>query len=450
MFTLPLSNYNVDKILGGTMKKIISFFLMILTFSLFAEKIYWVNVSGMIDNGVSSYIERSIENAEADEADYIIFEINTFGGRVDSATEIKDNIINSTIPTIAYVNKRAISAGALIALSCKTLIMADGSSMGAATVVDDKGEKQSEKAQSYFRSEIGSTAETTGRRIDIARAMVDEDMEIDSVITKGKLLTLTSQEALNLAMCDTVVNNADDIYSFMNIKTPEITKVEMTLADRIVRFLTNPIISSLLMALAFFGLVFEVKTAGWGVGGTIGIIALILFFGSHYVYNLADNIEIIIFLISLVLIALEVFVIPGFGIAGILGILGVFTSFFLALINNNPSTDELLNAGATLSGSFILSIIGIFFMAKYLPGAKFLDFIIIRGKEKRGDGVKNTKHYEELIGKEGVATTDLRLAGKIKIDGEVYQASSKNEYISVNENIIVDKVEGNKIFVIKL
>lgn len=431
------------------MKKVIIFFLMTLTISLFAEKIYWVNVSGMIDNGVSSYIKRSIESAETDDADYIIFEINTFGGRVDSATEIKDNIMDSTIPTIAYVNKRAISAGALIALSCNTLIMADGSSMGAATVVDGKGEKQSEKAQSYFRSEIGSTAEKTGRRVDIARAMVDEDIEIDSVTIKGKLLTLTSQEALNLSMCDTVVNNADELYAFMKIKTPNVIKVEMTLADRIVRFLTNPIISSLLMTLAFLGLIFEVKTAGWGVGGTVGIIALVLFFGSHYVYNLADNIEIIIFLISLVLIALEVFVIPGFGIAGILGILGIFTSFFLTLINNNPSTDEMLNAGATLSGSFIMSIIGIFFMTKYLPDAKFLDFIIIRGKEKRGDGVKNTKHYEELVGKDGIATTDLRLSGKIKIDDKIYQAVAKNEYISVNENIIVDKIEGNKIFVIK-
>ncbi|MCK5760476.1 MAG: nodulation protein NfeD [Candidatus Delongbacteria bacterium] len=432
------------------MKNMIVFFLITLAFSLFAEKVYWVNVSGMIDNGVSSYIKRSIESAETDEADYIIFEINTFGGRVDSATEIKDNIMDSSIPTIAYVNKRAISAGALIALSCNTLIMADGSSMGAATVVDDKGEKQSEKAQSYFRSEIGSTAETNGRRVDIARAMVDEDIEIDSIIIKGKLLTLTSQEALNLSMCDTVVNNTDDIYAFMNIHSPSIIKVKMTLADRIVRFLTNPIVSSLLMTLAFLGLIFEVKTAGWGVGGTVGIIALILFFGSHYVYNLADNIEIIIFLISLVLIALEVFVIPGFGIAGILGIIGIFTSFFLTLINNNPSTNEMLNAGATLSGSFIMSIIGIFFMTKYLPESRFLDFIIIRGKEKRGDGVKNTKHYEELLGKEGKAATDLRLSGKIKIDDKTYQAISKNEYIYANENIEVVKVEGNKIFVIKL
>ena len=203
------------------------------------------------------------------------------------------------------------------------------------------------------------------------------------------------------------------------------------------------------MALAFAGLIFEVKTAGWGVGGTVGVIALVLFFGSHYVYNLADNIEIIIFLVSLVLIALEVFVIPGFGIAGVLGILGIFTSFFLAMVNNNPSTDDLLNAGATLSGSFIMLIIGIFFMTKYMPDAKFLDFIIIRGKEKRGDGVKNTKHFKELIGKEGITTTDLRLSGKIKIDDKVYQAISKNEYILANESIIVDKIEGNKIFVIK-
>ncbi|MBN2789315.1 MAG: nodulation protein NfeD [Candidatus Delongbacteria bacterium] len=431
------------------MNKIFTLFVMILSFSLFAEKIYWVNVSGMIDNGVSTYIDRSIVSAKADDADYIIFEINTFGGRVDSATKIKDSIINSPIPTIAYVNKRAISAGALIALSCKTIIMTDGSSIGAATVVDDKGEKQSEKAQSYFRSEIGSTAETNGRSKEIARAMVDEDIEIDSVITKGKLLTLTSKEAFKLSMCDTIVKNTEDLYSFLNISDPTVIKVEMTMADRIVRFLTNPIVSSLLMTLAFLGLIFEVKTAGWGVGGTVGIIALVLFFGSHYIYNLADHIEIIIFLVSIILLSLEVFVIPGFGIAGILGILGIFTSFFLTLVGSDPSGDELINAGATLSGSFILSIVGIYMMTKYLPESKFLDFIIIRNKEKRGDGVKNTKHFEELIGKSGIATTDLRLAGKIKIDDTVYQAVSKHEYINANESVTVSKVEGNKIFVIK-
>ena len=163
-----------------------------------------------------------------------------------------------------------------------------------------------------------------------------------------------------------------------------------------------------------------------------------------------NNLALIIFLISLVLIAIEIFVIPGFGVAGILGILGIFTSFFLTLVNNNPSTTDLLNAGATLSGSFILSIVGIYIMIKYLPESKFLDFIIIRRKEKRGDGVKNTKHFEELAGKKGIATTDLRLSGKIKIDNKVYQATSKNEYITANESIVVDKVEGNKIFVIKL
>jgi membrane-bound serine protease (ClpP class) len=221
------------------------------------------------------------------------------------------------------------------------------------------------------------------------------------------------------------------------------------MAERIVRFLTNPIISSLLITLAFLGLIFEVKTAGWGVGGTVGVIALILFFGSHYIINLADHIEIIVFIVGLILILIEVLVIPGFGVAGVLGILAVFASFFMTLVGNDPTGKDLLNAGATLSSSVILSIIGIFFIAKYLPESKFLNFIIVRDKREKGAGVKDTRFYKDLEGKTGTVTSDLKLTGKVEIDGEVYQAISKSDYILSGSKIKVDKVEGNKIIVVK-
>ncbi|MBU4485793.1 MAG: nodulation protein NfeD [Candidatus Delongbacteria bacterium] len=432
------------------MKKYLSFFFLSgMMISAFCGKATLIKVEGMIDNGIAFYIERSIQTAKDNNSEVIIFEINTFGGRVDSATKIKDDILNSPIQTVAYINKRAISAGALIALSCKKIVMADGSSIGAAAVVDQAGEKQSEKTQSYFRSEIGSTAEINGRNKEIAKAMVDEDIEIEGISEKGKLLTLTSNEAFELGMCDTIVHTDDQLYSYLGISSSDVSVMTISLAERIVRFLTNPIISSLLMTLAFLGLIFEVKTAGWGVGGTVGIIALILFFGSHYIINLADHIEIIIFLVGLILLLLEIFVIPGFGLAGILGILAIFTSFFMTLIGDNPSGDDLMNAGATLSSSFILSIIGIYFMTKYLPDSKFLDFIIIRNQEEKGSGVKTSKHLTELTGKSGIASTDLRLSGKIEIENIVYQAISANEYINSGEKVKVSKVEGNKVIVIK-
>jgi membrane-bound serine protease (ClpP class) len=431
-------------------KHIFTVVLFILSSYLFSGQATRIKIEGMIDNGVAFYIERSIKTAVENESGLLIFDINTFGGRVDSATKIKDIILNSPIETVAYVNKRAISAGVLIALSCKKLVMAEGSTMGAATVVDQEGEKQSEKTQSYFRSEIGSTAELNGRDKNVARAMVDEDIEIDGVTEKGKLLTLTAKEAYDLNMCDTIVHDDEGLYKYLGITESDVVHSTISFAERIVRFLTNPIISSLLITLAFLGLIFEVKTAGWGVGGTVGIIALILFFGSHYIINMADHIELIVFVSGLILLLIEILIIPGFGVAGVLGILAIFTSFFMALVGNDPTVNDLLNAGATLSGSFILSIAGIYFLAKYLPDTKFLDFIIIRGREEKGSGVKTSLNFAELIERKGTAVTDLRLSGKIEIDNTVYQAISANEYITEGDEVKVSKVEGNKIIVVKI
>jgi membrane-bound serine protease (ClpP class) len=423
--------------------------LILTALSLFSQKATLVKIDGMIDNGVAFYVDRSIKSAEETGSDLIIFEINTLGGRVDSAIKIKDLIINSKLKTVAYINKRAISAGALISLSCNNIVMADGSSIGAATVVDQEGEKQSEKAQSYFRSEIASTAERMGRDKDIARAMVDEDIEIEGVVEKGKLLTLTSNEAFELGFCDTVVSNNDQLYSYLGIESGNVNHAIITFAERIVRFLTNPIISSLLMTLAFLGLIFEVRTAGWGVGGTVGLIALTLFFGSHYVIDLLGNIEIILFLAGAILIMLEVLVVPGFGITGISGILAILASFFFTLLGSNPSGNDLINAGAVLSSSFILTVVGVYLMVKYLPESKVLDFIIVRDRQSRGSGVKSSQSFTTLVGKSGTASTDLRLSGKISIEGKTYQAQSANSYIDSGEKIKVSKVEGNKIIVIK-
>jgi membrane-bound serine protease (ClpP class) len=269
------------------------------------------------------------------------------------------------------------------------------------------------------------------------------------VVEKGKLLTLTSNEAFELGFCDTVVSNNDQLYSYLGIESGNVNHAIITFAERIVRFLTNPIISSLLMTLAFLGLIFEVRTAGWGVGGTVGLIALTLFFGSHYVIDLLGNIEIILFLAGAILIMLEVLVVPGFGITGISGILAILASFFFTLLGSNPSGNDLINAGAVLSSSFILTVVGVYLMVKYLPESKVLDFIIVRDRQSRGSGVKSSQSFTTLVGKSGTASTDLRLSGKISIEGKTYQAQSANSYIDSGEKIKVSKVEGNKIIVIK-
>lgn len=430
-----------------TKKYFLCVFLIFASFCLGKGLIYKVKIDGIIDRGLIPYVERSIESAEQEKADWILFDMNTLGGRVDAAIDLKDMILNSKVPTAVYVNKRAISAGALISLSCQKIIMSEGSSIGATTVVDGKGEKQSEKAQSYMRAEMGSTAERYGRSKEIAQAMVDEDIEIEGITKKGKLLTFTAIEAKEHQFCDSIINNFTDVYTYLGVNSPEVVEVEISAAELIVRFLTNPIVSSLLMTIGFLGMIFEVKTAGWGISGTVAIIALSLFFGSHYIVNMADHLELIMFVAGLILLALEMFVIPGFGIAGISGILLILVSFFMTMIGRFPNTDDLMTAGASISAAFILSVVGTYLIIKTIPESKFFSFLVVKQKHEHGSGVKATASYTELLGKRGICSTDLRLSGKADIERKTYQVISEGSYINKNAEVEVVRVEGNKIIV---
>ncbi|PID27313.1 MAG: peptidase [Candidatus Cloacimonadota bacterium] len=424
--------------------------LMLLPAVIFCSEITKINIEGMIDNGLVPYVERAIGEAETSGSKYIIVEINTFGGRVDAATKLKDLIIDTDISTIAFINKRAISAGSLIALSCDSIFMAEGSSIGATTVVDGEGKKQSEKAQSYMRGEMGSTAERTGKNKLIAQAMVDEDIEIENIVEKGKLLTLTSEEALNYKIADKIVKNESEIYSILGLSKNDSFTVKISKSEKIVRFLTHPIVSSLLITLAFLGLVFEVKTPGWGVGGTVGILSLLLFFGSHYIVDLANHLELIILLVSFVLIVLEIFVIPGFGIAGILGLLGLLTSLFFVMVGENAYLEDYVEAGNILSSALLISIAGGYFMIKYIPSMKLFSSFVVLKENPHGSAISNQDEYLSLLNLEGVTTTDLRPSGKVSIKKRYYDAISEGNFIDSNTKIRVIKVEGNKIVVEKL
>ncbi|MFZ6033743.1 MAG: SDH family Clp fold serine proteinase [Melioribacter sp.] len=208
------------------MKKILLLVLILIS-SISAQKVYYGDIEGDIDLGLAPYVKRIVEEAEQNTADAIIFRINTFGGRVDAATQIKDAILNSKVRTIAFIDKRAISAGALIALSCEKIVMTPGASMGATTVVDQSGQKQSEKYQSYMRSEMRATAEKNGRRTDIAQGMVDEtivvpDLQDDST----KLITLTAEEALKFGMADTILSSVEEVKEAFGYKNASLIRVE--------------------------------------------------------------------------------------------------------------------------------------------------------------------------------------------------------------------------------
>ncbi len=413
------------------------------------KKVYWGNIDSEIDLGLAPYISRIVSEANNAGAEAIIFRINTFGGRLDAATEIKDAILSSKALTIAFVNNRAISAGALITLSCNKIAMAPGSSIGAATVVNQSGEKQSEKYQSYMRGEMRSTAEKNGRRADIAQGMVDERIVIKGLADSTQLVTLTDEEARKYGIADTIVANKEELLKAFNLENAQIITVNQNWAEEAVKFFNNPIVSSILILIGFFGIIAEIKTPGWGLPGTAGVIALLLFFGSSYILNLASGLDIILFVAGIVLLALEIFVIPGFGITGISGIILIFVSLFLALTPNGPffNYENISIAIVQLTGAIAGALILIFLLAKFLPKTNAFNRLILANEEKAEQGFVSYPSEKELLGAEGVALTTLRPAGTAEFNGKRVDVVADWDYVERGKRIKVLRVEGIKVVV---
>ena len=437
------------------MKKLllVSFFIF-LSVNLFSQKKgFLAEITGEIDPRMAPYISRVVSDAENDGADAIIFRINTFGGRVDAATQIKDAIIGCRLLTIAFINNRAISAGSLIALSCRKICMVPGSSIGAATVVDQSGQKQSEKYQSFMRSEMRSTAERNGRRTDIVQGMVDENILIPGINDHNRLITLTSDEAKKYGIADTLVYNLNDCLSAFGLRDAQVIKVNSNWAEDLVGFLNQPLISSILIMLGLVGIFAEIKSPGFGFPVIIGVVSLLLFFGSSYILQLASIINIVLFIIGIILLLLEIFVIPGFAITGVIGIILIIGSIFLSLIGNNlPYWDSTAVSKAIiqLSASLLFAFILIYILAKFLPKSSAFSRLVLSNEEKADLGFVSYPSVKELIGMEGIALTTLRPAGSAEFNGQKYDVVADWEYIPKGNKIKVIRVEGIKVVVKEL
>lgn len=438
------------------MKKIFIVLLLLFLFSDFyfaqSNKVYVAHIETDINLGLAPYLTRVINEAEKAQAKAIIFKVNTLGGRVDAAIQIKDAILSTNILTIAFVNHRAISAGALITLSCDKIVMVTGGSIGAATVVDQAGKKVGEKYQSFMRSEMRAIAEKNGRRVDIAQGMVDEKIVVEGLVDSTQLITLTTNEALKYGIADTSLSDMESILSAFNLENADLIDSDSNWAEDVVKFLNNGIVSSILIMIGFFGLFAEVKTPGWGVPGTAGIIALVLFFGSSYILALASIIDILLFAIGLILVFLEIFVIPGFGIAGISGIIMIIVSLFLALTGTNlPYVDTsiisvaIIQLSSALAGALIL----IFILAKFLPKTSTFSRLILVDSEKNKKGFVSANKISKIVGKKGVALTTLRPSGIAEIDGKRVDVVSEGTYIEKGEKVVVLSSEGFKVVVAK-
>jgi len=430
--------------------KILLLLLIFCSISFAQKKVYLAHIESEIEPGLAPYITRVVNEAEKNNASAIIFKINTLGGRVDAAVQIVDAIMSSKVLTIAFIDHRAISAGAFIALSNRKIVMVRGGTIGAATVVDAQGKKVGEKYQSFMRGQMRSVAEKNGRRVDICQGMVDERIIVPGIVDSTQLITLTTDEALKYGIADTTVSDVNDILKIYNLENARVIDLKSNWAEDVVKFLNNSIVVSVLLMIGFVGLFVEIKTPGWGLAGTAGVLALLLFFGSSYILDLASGLDIILFVVGVVLLALEIFVIPGFGIAGVSGIILIFVSLFMALIGGGMpyvDGDMISRAIIQLGGALVVSIIIIALIIKYLPKSTVFNRLILAEEEKANKGFVSSKSLHKLVGLEGIALSTLRPAGMADFKGEKIDVVADGDYVQQGSKLKVLRVEGSKVVV---
>lgn len=468
---------------------IFSFIFIFLSVLFFTQNsaqnngVFIIPIKDTIELGLSGIVKRAVKEAKENQAKAIILEIDTYGGRVDAADEICGSLKSAEpIPTIAFVTEEAWSAGAMIALGCKEIYMASGSSIGAAEPkVGAMGGKESvdEKSVSAVRAKFRSLAAENGYPVNIAQGMVDKDLEITKVsikgeefiltgeeleekrsqykeneITiiktikpKGKLITLTADEAIGLKLAEKIVKNRGELLTLKSLDKYEIVEISPTWSENLVRFLTGPIVSSILITLGFLGIIYEVMYPGWGISGTIALVCLALFFWGHYLIGMAEWFEILLLIAGVILLALEVFVIPGFGMTGISGISLIVISIFLAMVKHpNPLKApkiELWSAFYTISWPVIIVFFGVIAGLKFLPETKLWKKIVLASVEEKSEGL----NFQAYLGKIGKTMSILRPSGRAVFDDKVLDVLSEGEFIDKDKPVKVVKIDGNKVIV---
>ena len=424
-----------------------------------------IPVDGEIDLGLAPFIKRAIE--ESQDARVIILDVNTFGGRVDAAVRIRDALLASKVTTVAFVDRRAISAGALISLAADYIVFTEGATMGAATPIeikDGKADAVGEKMTSYMRSEMRSTAEAKKRDGEMAAAMVDADIEIPNLTPKGKLLTLTTDMAVRTGIANGTVETLDELIGEMGLKGQPVVRQAPNWAEKTAGFLTSPVVAGLLMLVGFLAILAEIKTPGFGIPGTVGIICLSLFFAGHMIVELAGWEEVLLATVGLIALAVEIFVTPGFGWLGVTGIVLLVAALVMAMLDGPTgllwSTGAITNAlGLVLMGLF--GAVGLFAVALYVlgrmgraPQASSKGWLILSRTLARAksatpgeDGPTDEERKQRLVGRIGKAQTDLRPSGKAKFDDDVLDVVSDLHYVERGASVRIVDIEGVRVVV---
>ena len=419
--------------------------------------IYVIDIDGDIDPRMNRRMRMAMEEADQKEASMIIIHMDTYGGAVNDADDIRTMLLRSKVPTHVFVDKDAASAGALISIACDSIYMAPGASIGAATVVTgNTGEAAPDKYQSYMRSMMRSTAEAKGRDPRIAEAMVDEKLEIEGVSEVGSVVTFSVSEAIQHGFCEAQVNSIEEIVERQGIDDFQVVRYEMNTAERIIAIFLNPVISGFLILVIFAGIYFELQTPGVGFPILASIIAIILYFVPYYLTGLAANWELVAFVLGVLLLLLEIFVLPGFGVFGVLGIGLILTGLTLGMLPNDifdftfvPSGDFFVAILTVLLAAIVAMVLFFSLTPKINQWRAFSKFSLA-DTQQRADGYTSSFYSDDLLGKEGMAHTRLMPSGRVMIEEEIYDAYSRGEFIDRGEKIKVISTEGTSIKVKKI
>lgn len=402
------------------------------------------------DTAYAGFLAKVFRKAETEKPHLVILEINTPGGELAATLKIKNVLLTATTPTLCFINKNAISAGSLIALSCDKIVMANGGVIGAATPVFQTGEgmqKAPEKVVSATRAAWRSAAEANGKDPNIAEAFVDESIVLTRQKNginkpKGKLLTLTTKEALQLKIADYQAENIETILKKENIEQHNIITWQPEFFDKLLAFFTNPTIAGILLGLGILALVYELKVPGWGISGALGITFISIYFISLILLGVTGWGAPALFAFGILLMLLEIFVIPGFGLAGTIGLLSLFGAIFWSY--GFAGTSDAL---WVVSIAMLSMVGGIVLIYNSLPAIMKKNKSIFLTAILNKESAEDTKKYQDYLHQKGVAFTSLRPAGIVHIDGIKVDALSQGEYIEKDEPVEVIYVEGNKIVV---
>ncbi len=425
-------------------KSIIVFLIVMLLFTnslVFAkenksnDKVYVIPIHGEINGATKNFVIEQINKLNnRDDVGCIIFDVNTYGGLIDKAIDIKDAIISTDIKTISYVNNKAESAGVLLTIASEDIAVAQNATIGSAETIPN-----TEKVMSMWRAVLRDTAQHRGRNPLIIESMAEKDIFVPGVIVKGKLLNLTSQEAIELEIADVVASDYEEILNKLEVDYESIVVIEENYQVKLAKYISNPYINSLFLTIAFVGMVIEIFSPGFGLGGTISIIGFGLYFGGNILAGHSNWTSLILFITGFILLIVEA-IVPGFGLPGISGLILVFTGIIMAV-------ESLGVAAISISIAIIVTTIITILLIKLGFKSKILDNIILKSDVTNNEHNEKKISKEELLGSIGKSVSILRPTGFIEIEGQRYDALSEEGFIQEGSKVVVSKIEGNKIFV---